>query len=476
MNSWSYIRNGRERRGGQTLLFMVLALVVLALVLLWVFDVHKTLYVKHVTRNAGDAAALAAARWQGITLNLIGELNVMQAVAISEGLARGDTKFPDAEVLADLQARLCFVGPIMGLATAQQAAKNNGLYVNEQFTDDLSDHALKVKSTYAQNYAEPYRNNPSPPTSWDDYAGMLAAVADEGVAVYPENAKYYGDFEDDGHLLLNPSFYDAVASADWCWFHWNAMGFLQSYTSWLSWPPLTPIHNPRPVNSEFYGLHLRRIPLLTMLPIPPPADAHDLVRQMREHTAKPIDLEVVEVATTWYGYQPGAWASWNSKLPDDFPFLSDIQDRHDYAGADAATLIDTRADLLTPGAESKSVTWTAAAKPFGYLDSQDPPSHYGLVLPAFRETGLIPVDASSAPGGGSRPGWGTHIRNHLEPYLQQGLPGLAHGCWYCDALRLWENAAFRQAGLAWLAKNSSSCIKPTGPGGGGGGGGTRRGH
>ena len=67
------------------MVFLIMVLVILVFVVLWNFDVHKILHVKSVTQNSGDAAALAAARWQATTLNLIGDLNLMHAVALGSG-------------------------------------------------------------------------------------------------------------------------------------------------------------------------------------------------------------------------------------------------------------------------------------------------------------------------------------------------------------------------------------------------------
>ena len=66
-------------------------------------------------RDAGEAA-LAAARWQGATLNLVGELNLMHALALSaqDSAAVG--------AITNLQARLCFTGPLTALIAAQVAA------------------------------------------------------------------------------------------------------------------------------------------------------------------------------------------------------------------------------------------------------------------------------------------------------------------------------------------------------------------
>ena len=53
--------NRAKRRAGQTMVFLIVVLVILVFVVLWNFDLHKILYVKGITQNAGDSAALAAA-------------------------------------------------------------------------------------------------------------------------------------------------------------------------------------------------------------------------------------------------------------------------------------------------------------------------------------------------------------------------------------------------------------------------------
>jgi hypothetical protein len=472
----------RRRRAGQTLIFMVLILVILLVVALWQFDLHKIIYVKHISRNAGDAAALAAARWQGITMNLIGELNVMQAVAITESLSRGETVSRDAEAIAELQARLNFVGPLVGFTAAQQAAKNNGLYANDDFTDRVLDHVSRVRGEYPHIYPDPYPATTGG-TAWNDYAQMLSAIAGNEIAVYPENAQFFWDYANSAHYLLEPSFYDAISSTDWCWFLFNALSLLRDYSDWEDWPPLPLIQFPEPINSEYFGLHLRRVSVLEWLAFLDPnvneEDIREIIRQIRSFADEPVDTRVAyqnsEIRATWYCYQPSRWANWTASLPAGFPFIGDIREPFDYTGADAAILVETPVDSRMPGGRGKTISWTAAAKPFGFLDNNTPPHRYGLVLPAFHEARLIPVDTSSASQSGSRPGWGIHIRYHLPPYTARGLDGLTPGCWYCNQLRTWEVDAFRDAGLEWLEVLSYTCLETGGPGGGPGGG-TRRGH
>ena len=456
------------------MIFMIMALVILSFIVLWNFDLHTILHLKSRTQNAGDAAALGAARWQGITLNLIGDLNIMQAIALSGG----DTNA--VSQIANLQARLCFVGPAMGLLAAQQAAKNNGIYVNADFSARLNQQALAVLTEYSDVFPEPYSN------CWQDYGEILENIAGQGIAAGPDNAHLYTDYTS-GHVLFDLNFYDAVAGRDWCWFYYYAMSLLEDYTDYLYWPALPEeIQQTCPDNSEFFGLGLRT----NFTTLPGGLNTVSLMNQLRSERQlgeTAISNAVAAITNTWYVYNPLIWTAWTgiSRDGDDpFPALADVKPQYDYAGADAAIRIETTADRMTPGSGGSIITWTAAAKPFGYLmadGSPIRPDAYTLVLPAFHHVRLIPVDASSAPEGGAyNLAWREHIEVHLPLYMEDGLPGLETDCEYCQQLMLWEEPGCRQEGLNWLSAvddfgdSLHPCAEMGGPGGPGGG--RRRGH
>jgi hypothetical protein len=463
---------GLRSRSGQTLIFLVLIVVILAFVALWQFDLHKVIYVKTLSQNGGDSAALAAARWQGQTLNLIGDLNIMQAVALTEG----DPE--TAGAIAALQARLCYVGPMIGFMAAQQVAKNNGIYSNPDFTAMVSNHADDVRTVYPSLgadgqmlFAEPYTN------CWQEYADMIQTIADNGVAAGPDNVRYYLDYNGD-HLLLNPSFYDAIAGEDWCWFYYNAYEVLLNYDEYGWWPPLPELLPvPNPMNSEYYGLGLGTVEVVGN------AGVVTMMNQFREDrnlSDVVISSSVANVTSVWYAFDSAWWGAWTAMSPSgDWPFPASgtVKPQYDYAGADAAARVEAEARRLTPGAVPSPISWSAAAKPFGSLDEDTLPTAGRLVLPAFRDVRLIPIDASSAPaGGGFDLDWRMHIEGHLPVYMVSGPTTQAAAvCWYCKQLLTWENPLFRQVGIDWLIVNNDDCQTTGGPGGGGGGG-RRRGH
>jgi len=467
----------RGARSGQALWLLLMLLTIMVFVALWHFDLHKLLTVKGRAQFAGDAAALAAARWQGATLNTVGALNVAQALALMNAVTAGDPTYAEAREIAELSARVALTGPLIGLAAAQQAARQNGLRNNRTYTDRLRAHALTVAAEYDGRYAPPYAAAEGG-TAWGDYAAMLSAVATDGLCVWPDNTRYYGDFISRDHALLDPDFYDAVASGDWCWFLFHADGLLDTYGDWHDWPGLPRVDPPDPSDAEFFGVGLTRLTRLAQVPAVAPDAGRDGARaaldELERHAGRALDTNLLDLATAWYAHDPVVWRPWRSIIPADFPFLAPIREEYDYIGADAAVRLETPLRRLMPGGATDTVAWTAAAKPFGALDGPLRPNAYGLVFPVFSAVRLIPMDVSTAPAGGSRPGWWEHIHEHLEGYLEHGPAATPGDCWYCQQLAVWEDPAFRETGRAWLAENRDRC-HTAGPGPGSGGG-ARRGH
>ena len=126
-----------------------------------------------------------------------------------------------------------------------------------------------------------------------------------------------------------------------------------------------------------------------------------------------------------------------------------------------------------------SVTWAAAAKPFGTVENFDGETDVAtalksFVVPCFSHTRLVPLDSVGGEDLSTADyGWVTHIRHHLGVYLEHG-PANLMGCFYCAQLQAWELRQFREAGKVWLREYSDTCVR--GSGGSGGHGGTSHGH
>ena len=474
------------RRQGQTIIFLLMALTVLVFIFLWNVDLHRIVAAKSLSQNAGDAAALAAARWQGATLNLVGELNLMHALALSaqDSAAVG--------AITNLQARLCFTGPLTALIAAQVAAKNNRIYSREAFTQLLRAHADEVARydaivANATLFPEPY------PGAWDEYAGMLSAIAADGVAAAPDNARFFGDASG-SHILRDPAFYDAVAGRIWCWFFLHhatrrdpPRTILDDFTDHTWWPALPSPNPPSFENSEIFGVGLVSHAVALERLVDREALLAGAAQQQIDFDGY-LETNVMPVVENWYFYHPSFWTSWDIMHPDGpeaFPVVGDVKPEYDYTGADAIVRLYAAAARLAPAASSRGmphddILWTAAAKPFGYLESDDDdlrlrPDAYGIVLPAFREVRLIPIDAASGGAGGAFDiAWRRHIDEHLPLYTSTGT--LDPDCRYCRLIGTFEDAAFRRQGIDWLLVNSDRCTLPSPGSGGSRGGGTRRGH
>ena len=300
------------------------------------------------------------------------------------------------------------------------------------------------------------------------------------MAAGPDNALFYTD-PAGGHVLLDRGFYDAVAGRNWCWFFLNAPGLLADYTGYTWWPGL-PAQNLQTFgNSEIFGLGVvaRASPLVHLLPEPRLADA---VAEARLPWAADPDGRWQDGEEVWFVYQRQDWERWDAMDPP-FPVTGTVRPEYDYRGADAVIRVEAGVDRLSPGARAgaarDTVSWTAAAKPFGYLEmdgDRDLPNRYDLVQPAFRQVRLMPVDAASMPGGGSFDlDWRRHVVEHLPAYLAGGPSMLDGSCRFCARLATWEDAGFRREGVDWLSLHSDRCTVSS-PGPGGRGGGTRRAH
>ena len=445
-----------------------MALTVLAFMLLWKVDLASIVRAKDRAQTAGDMAALAGARWQAASLNLIGEMNLLHALAAVE--ADG----PTCELLEGMQIRMCFAGPIAGLLAMQQAAKQNRIHVNKDFTDYMKAHAETVRTEYKERYPEPWEG------AWEDYFAMLDAVIADGIAAAPDNARIYSEFNEP-HILADKAFYRAVNASNWCWFFLHYGNPLEWYESHSSWPELPP-SVIFPEDCEFLGLRLQRIsaPMNTIVQMQKFMEQAD---EMKYRIIPSTDDEVMEKWHTWMVYQPWAWGEWTAIHEDDFPIRGEVKDEFNYAGADIVARVhdtSTRLGNKSRGGgdpQVDEIVWGAAAKPFGFLKDGSnlvPPTLAWLVLPAFRAVRLIPVDAASeGSAGGFDLAFHRHVHEHLPIYLATGR--LHAGCRYCSSIATFEENDYRTQGKDWLREHSGLCTLPP-PSTGGHGGGTQIGH
>ena len=187
-------KRGRGEHG-QVLILAVVALILVIIAVLLLFDVQTVIRGKVKAQNGVDAAALTGAEWQKHSLNLIGELNLVRATGtlisdpfFANGILNNpnsnaaeffadlhlptaqedftlfpekaefyngdgslnvqklmeevlrvekEKRFLDAldDLVSQLQTRISFAGPLIGFGAAQQAAKNNGVTFDSEASE-----------------------------------------------------------------------------------------------------------------------------------------------------------------------------------------------------------------------------------------------------------------------------------------------------------------------------------------------------
>ena len=256
----------RHGEKGQVLLLGMVAMIVILLAIFLLFDLSTVIRGKVKAQNAVDAAALAGANWQRHTLNLVGELNLVKAstVLISDdifGIGRDPADFlrvtdkNDAErknaeernkllkaasdTVSQIQQRILFIVPLIGMGAAQQAAKNNGINYNASFGDALSSQiemaqGVGDRSSIYKPYLEAdFIRKELFGFNWQTaYISVLNDILQKddsglakGIAVLP-NAQLLGvpnikteppTSNDFAAYLQFWRIYEAIAADYWCW-------------------------------------------------------------------------------------------------------------------------------------------------------------------------------------------------------------------------------------------------------------------
>lgn len=265
----NFFRMAARSQKGQTLILGVLAMIIILVGILVLFDVQNTIRGKVKVMSGIDSAALTGAVWQKHTLNLIGELNLVRATSviitdITFGIEGNPETYqqviPDnpldpasvnaailkaeaehqklndvSSMLTQMQARISFVGPLIGFGAAQQAAKNNGITYNSDCTE-------YVQGMYSLVLSDSYYGNPDiAPQIYQGYAwripyaNMLQEILTGGggynVTETPKGIAVGTMVEHLGRPILysdppsNPDFtsylqsrivYNAIAAKQWC--------------------------------------------------------------------------------------------------------------------------------------------------------------------------------------------------------------------------------------------------------------------
>jgi len=471
---------------GQVALYLIFALVTVAMLTLLNVDTFIVYRTKMQVENAGDAAALAAARYQGELLNEIGRLNLDRIDSLLEG------DFETFDEILQRQREVALLGPVEALRWADQAARANGMEPRDEFSEILREHARDVRNIYAAGVGwagyDPYPE--SYPGAWMDYAAAIESVIAGGLACGPDNVEFYHAVG--GHLLLNRQFYYAIAGRTWCWFHFNCEDWFNTYsnrTDWATRMPLPVSTSAHTENSEIFPLHLRAThrPITDLIPTNELARA--LVFRGRRTAAVFSEEELERLRKPdqcWFIYEPSKWRTWSDFRDLGLPMVGPVKPEYDVRGCSAICRTIKEAPSSALGGE-KAINWCAAAKPFGCEEDEDGErvscvaAFASLVTACFDAVRLVAIDSV---GGRdlttADASWVRHVRRHVADYVYRGI--YHSDCYWCRQLRTWDWSTFLAEGRLWLKMHGDECEEwgggtgGPGPGEDTGGGGTAHGH
>ena len=236
-----------KARHGQVALYLVMALLAIAVLMLVNVNAFLAVRSKNRMMNAVDEATIAAAKHQGYLLNKIGQMNVDHLTAAIRGVPWTDDEGASKEAQ---MRKLAFLDPVDAIEEANAAAAEWG------YRDGAEPRALEG----FRDHISEIRNNPDlyPPTEggenlWHAYADKLASALGGSPAVVPS----YMEMVNPGSsgLFANQGFYDVLAAKAWCWFTIGGnAGLLDGDPSQIEPYEITPVEVPE--NSEVFSLHI----------------------------------------------------------------------------------------------------------------------------------------------------------------------------------------------------------------------------
>ena len=400
----------RDRKRGQVAIFLVLILAGLALMFALNVDVFISSRAKIRLQNAADASALALARWQGITLNLIGELNLAHLYAVCQSNENAMAG------IVRLQRRLAFIGPTIGFKAANDLAKENGIRVSEDMT-----LITRLISEFMDA----------------DYRRMLEATLNEtgGICAGVDNAAILNN-------APTKDFLDAILHHDYralCRYAGNAH------------------HLPDPPNLDEIQLASQNDACIGSLGIRwENGGSYEgrigaLVDFARDYglghvitRSELTDNALLLGRRDWCIYDDHEWHG----LPEEFsfsrfPWLTPLRDEYNVTGGSASIRVEGSVALASLTATTNFITAQAAAKVLGNVEGQrvidvSPP----LILPSFTRVCLVPFGVGAVKRA-DRTNL-NYVRGILKAASQSGGSAL-------QAIELLKSDEFRAAAEKWYS-------------------------
>jgi len=414
--------NGRKGKSGQIAIFLVLILAGLVLLFALNVDTFTSARAKIRLQNAADASALALARWQGATLNLIGELNLAHLAAVCQSNRNAMAG------IVTLQQRLAFLGPTVGFKAANDLAHENHIGISPDMT-----LATRLVSEFMD----------------DGYRRMLEVVLRDGIRIGVDNAVLVRAGNVDPRV--DPDFYAAIRAKD---FRTLCLRYAHGAHQLPSIPAGAP--DPEEIllsghNACFGSVgigwesgvgYANRIAALAGFARACGIDERDINEPGLRTNAN------LFAECNWCIYDASEWRD----LPADFsfsrfPWLSPLREEYNTRGGSVTIRVGGAVALTSVAAQTNAITAQAAAKALGHVNGMNvtkvsPP----LVLPSFPRARLVPF------GVGAAGRYGMSNVNHVRALLGLlGRPGGATA--YLGLLETFRSEKFRDAAEKWYSEH-----------------------
>lgn len=415
----------RKHKEGQVAIFLVLILAGLTLLFALNVDIFTSSRSKIRLQNAADASALALARWQGTTLNMIGDLNIAHLAAICQSNVNAISG------AVQLQSRLAFIGPTIGFKAANEIAEKNGVRISEDMT-----LAARLVSEFMD----------------EGYRRMLDVVIRDGIRAGVDNAAILRAGCVDPRT--DPDFYEAIRNRDFrtlcC--RYNGGGHrLPEIPSGAPDPEEIMLSGANACfgnigigweNGSLYSGYI--------------GDFADMARDCGVDDTVVNSLALTTNATLftvrqWCVYDQSEWR----ELPGDFsfsrfPWLTPLRDEYNVCGGSATVRIEGSVSLASLAAQTNFIAAQAAAKALGHVNGRKVTSVTpSIVLPSFSRTRLLPF----GPGAAGR--YGMANLNHIRSMLGLlGMPGGINS--YLHLLDEYSSESFRNAAETWYSQHGHS--------------------
>ncbi|MBO5940489.1 MAG: hypothetical protein J6R18_04775 [Kiritimatiellae bacterium] len=412
----------RENKKGQVAIFLVLILAGLTLLFALNIDIFTSSRSKIRLQNAADASAIALARWQGITLNVIGELNIARLAAICQS---NNTAISG---IVQLQRKLAYVGPTIGFKAANDIARKNGVPISPDMTE---------ATRLVANFTDP------------EYRQMLDVVVRNGIRAGVDNAAVLRPGCIDPRT--DPDFYEAIRSRDFrtlcCRFSGGSHN-LPNIPSGAIDPDEIMLSDGNAcfgslgAGWEHGGLYHTHIDRLASIAHDYGIDEHVINRQALSKNAFLFHTR------QWCVYDRSEWRD----LPDEFdfsrfPWLTPLREEYNVCGGSATIRVEDHVALASLAAQTNFITSQAAAKTFGSANGPKVTDvSPAIILPSFSKTRLVPF------GIGAAGRYGMANIFHVKSML--GLLSFPNGGnAYRNLLDVYNSDEFRAEAEAWYSNH-----------------------